>query len=207
MLPTGHVEFTWAGLHLLQSRLNLFREADMRWVSLAALAPDLLDKPLALTLYRDTEAALFWGHNLWLHLAVWGVAVAVNLLGVRTTRQRTRLQGFLAGATRPLPYLLAFSGHLIADRMWGFQESLFYPFGAGYWHPWVHVGEPQAMLSAYIEIIRTTPILVAFEVIGLALLVWVAHERGWASRLRNLLGSLPFCRLHPRGTLPTDDEA
>ena len=76
-----------------------------------------------------------------------------------------------------LPYLLAFSGHLLADRMWGFRESLFYPLGAGYWHPWVHVGEPAAMLAAYLHIIRTTPILVAFEVVGAVLLVWFAVDR------------------------------
>ena len=61
--------------------------------------------------------------------------------------------------------------------MWGFRESLFYPLGAGYWHPWVHVGEPAAMLAAYLHIIRTTPILVAFEVVGAALLVWFAVDR------------------------------
>lgn len=158
MLPTGHIEFTWAGLHLLQSRAGAFRGADFRWIAVVALAPDLLDKPLALTVYRNTDAALFWGHNLWLHLAVWAVVL-------------------LAMQRRALPYLLAFSGHLLADRMWGFQESLFYPLGAGAWHPWVHVGTPGAMLAAYVEIIRTTPILVAFEVTGLVLLAWVVWER------------------------------
>ncbi len=169
MLPTGHVEFTWAALNLLQRRLGWFPHADYRFVALAALAPDLLDKPLALTVYRDTQAALFWGHNLWFHLGVWLVAAVWAWSGGHGSR-RNRLG-------RTLPYLLAFSGHLIADRMWGFQESLFYPFGAGYWHPWVHVGEPQAMWSAYVEIVRTTPILIVFEVVGLGLLIWFVWDR------------------------------
>lgn len=164
MLPTAHVEFTWAALNLLQRRPGLFREADYRWIALAALAPDLLDKPLALTIYRDTQAALFWGHNLWLHGLVWAVALGWSL-------------GAPGRVKRVLPYLLTFSSHLVADRMWGFRESLFYPLGAGYWHPWVHVGAPGAMLSAYIEIVRTTPILVVFEVIGLALLAWFVRDR------------------------------
>ena len=173
MLPTGHVEFTWAALNLLQRRLGWFPHADYRFVALAAVAPDLLDKPLALTVYRDTQAALFWGHNLWFHLGVWLMAAAWAWRGGRDGR-RTRLG-------RSLPYLLAFSGHLLADRMWGFQESLFYPLGGGYWHPWTHVGAPQAMWSAYVEIVRTTPILLAFEVVGLGLLAWFVWDRRlWA---------------------------
>lgn len=44
-----------------------------------------------------------------------------------------------------------------------------------------HVGEPQAMWSAYAEIVRTTPILVVFEVIGLGLLIWFVWDRRlWA---------------------------
>jgi hypothetical protein len=174
MLPTGHIEFTWAALNLAQRRTGWFRDTDYRLMAVAALAPDLLDKPLALTLYRDTQAALFWGHNLWLHMAVWLVAWAVIVLRAGSRREAGAIRRRFAGI---LPYLLAFSGHLLADRMWGFRESLFYPLGAGYWHPWVHVGEPAAMLAAYIHIIRTTPILVVFEVVGAALLVWFAADR------------------------------
>ena len=174
MLPTGHIEFTWAALNLVQRRTGWFRDTDYRLMAVVALAPDLLDKPLALTCYRDTDAALFWGHNLWLHMAVWLLA-----WGLIVGRTRSRME---AGAVRRrfagiLPYLLAFSGHLLADRMWGFRESLLYPLGAGYWHPWVHVGEPAAMLAAYLHIIRTTPILVAFEGVGAVLLVWFAFDR------------------------------
>lgn len=207
MLPTGHVEFTWAALNLLQRKAGLFQEADYRLIALAALVPDILDKPLALTVYRDTDAALFWGHNLWLHLGVWlaawGWSRWANRRRSTLSVRGAELKGPLLGEPDPLsgpapsravnrgpaqdarrssglkalPYLLAFSGHLIADRMWGFQESLFYPLGAGYWHPWVHVGAPQAMLDAYLTIIRTTPIIVAFEIIGLALLAWFVWDR------------------------------
>jgi hypothetical protein len=188
MLPTGHIEFTWAALNLLQRQTGLFPAADYRWVAAAALAPDLLDKPLALTLYRDTNAALFWGHNLWLHLAVWLAVAAWAYLPARRAAAAGQGRFLLA-----LPYLLAFTGHLIADRMWGFQESLFYPLGAGYWHPWVHVGAPDAMLAAYLEIIRTTPLLVVFEVLGLGLLAWVVYDRKlWGERLIGWLSTGRF---------------
>ncbi len=208
MLPTGHIEFTWAALNLVQRRTGWFCDADYRLVAIAALAPDLLDKPLALTLYRDTQAALFWGHNLWLHIAAWLIAWAV-VVRLATSRARTgTVRRQFAGV---LPYLLAFSGHLVADRMWAFRESLFYPVGAGYWHPWVHVGEPAAMLAAYLHIIRTTPILVAFEVAGAVLLAWfVLDRRLWESgRLARFLrtgrpddvrptGAPGFCRMLAR---------
>ena len=186
MLPTGHVEFTWAALNLLQRRRGVFPKADYRFVALAALAPDLLDKPLALTVYRNTSAALFWGHNAWLHITVWAT-VLIAVMGVAARPMMAHRQKRIARArwctslspaiSRVLPYLLAFSGHLLADRMWGFQESLFYPFGAGYWHPWVHVGEPSAMLEAYLTIIWTTPILVMFELVGALLMVWFVSDR------------------------------
>jgi hypothetical protein len=179
MLPTGHIEYTWAALNLLQRKADLFRGADYRLVALAALAPDLLDKPLALTLYRDQEAALFWGHNLWLHAAVWAVALAwTRGAGPQARGADRRRLGEI------LPYLIAFSGHLVADRMWGFRESLLYPLGAGHWHPWVHVGEPAAMLGAYLDIIRATPILVFFEISGAALLGWFIRDRRLWRRTR-----------------------
>lgn len=177
MLPTGHIEFTWATLNFVQRRTGLFQDADYRLMAVAALVPDLLDKPLALTVYRDTQAALFWGHNLWLHgavwLAAWGMVWGCNWVRRRSQRRLPREICFLD----LLPYLLAFSGHLFADRMWGFRESLLYPFGAGYWHPWMHVGEPAAMVSAYLVIIRATPILILFEAAGSMLLAWFIWDR------------------------------
>jgi HAMP domain-containing protein len=181
MLPTGHIEFTWAALNLVQRRAGWFRDADYRLIAVAALAPDLLDKPLALTAYRDTDAALFWGHNLWLHAVAWLIAWGLLALRAGPAGRPGRIRRRFAGV---LPYLLAFSGHLVADRIWGFRESLFYPLGAGYWHPWVHVGEPGAMLAAYLHIVRTTPLLVVFEVIGAALLAWFVLDRRLWERAR-----------------------
>jgi hypothetical protein len=171
MLPTAHLEFTWAALNWLQRKAGLFDEADYRGVALASMAPDLLDKPLAMTVYRHTDAALFWGHNLWLHGLLW-------LGGWLWTRGRGRT------FRRAAPYLLAFSGHLVADRMWGFRESLLYPFGAGYWHPWRHVGGPAAMLDAYRDVIRKTPLLIIFESVGLLLLGWFIRDRKLTRRGR-----------------------
>ena len=78
---------------------------------------------------------------------------------------------------RGLPYLLAFSGHLVADRMWSFADTLLWPLRGKNFHQWKHVGSPQAILAAYLKVIAEEPLLPAFEAIGTALLVWFVLDR------------------------------
>jgi len=161
MLPSAHVEFTWAAANAWQRwrRNPVQQDFDYRLLALAAILPDLIDKPLAIFALPDANAALLYGHTLLLHLAVWGGAAATG---------RLRLW---------LPYLLAFSGHLLADRMWGFTHTLLWPLRGRQFHPWKDVGSPEAFLRAYGDIIRNEPKLLAFEAAGLALLAWVIVNR------------------------------
>lgn len=171
MLPTGHIEWTWAGLNLIQRLTGRYVDADYRKVALAVLAPDLIDKPLALFVFPDANAALFFGHTLLLHGLLWAFAGATGRL------------------RRGSVYLLAFSSHLLEDRMWGFTQTLLWPLRGSNWHPWRHVGTPHDMLNAYLEIIVQEPILIVFEVLGLALLAWFLRDRALLSveRLRRFL--------------------
>jgi len=161
MLPLAHVEITWAAANVLQRKGRSFRwpHLDYRLLALVALAPDLLDKPLAIFVLRQSGAALLFGHTLLLHLVVWMVALAAGRL------------------SRWLPYLLALSGHLVADRMWGFRQTLLWPFLGAQFHQWREVGSPAAFLEAYISIIGDEPKLLWFELAGLALLVWLIADR------------------------------
>lgn len=159
MLPTAHVEFTWAVLNLLQKEVGLFADADYRLAALAALLPDLIDKPLATFVLTDAEAALLYGHTALLHGGVWLAAAAAGQLG------------------RSLPYLLAFSGHLLADRMWSFSQTLLWPLRGRRFHHWKHVGSPQAIVQAYAKIIRDEPLLLTFEAVGALLLLWFVLDR------------------------------
>lgn len=159
MLPTGHVEFTWAALNLLQRRAGLFEDADYRLMALLAVLPDAIDKPLATFVMTDSEAALLFGHTALLHGGVWLAVAAAGQL------------------PRALPYLLAFSGHLLADRMWSFSQTLLWPLRGRRFHHWKHVGSPAAILNAYLKVIRDEPILVASEVIGAGLLAWFVVDR------------------------------
>jgi len=159
MLPTGHIEWTWAGVNLLQRSTGWFEDADYRVIALAVLMPDLIDKPLAWFVFPDANAALFFGHTLLLHGLVWGVVYASG---------RGR---------RWLPYLVAFSAHLIEDRMWGFTQTLLWPLRGWGWHPWQHVATPGEMLHAYLNVIVQEPILIVLDVIGAGLLLWFMWDR------------------------------
>ncbi len=160
MLPPAHVEFTWAALNLLQRQFGLFEDADYRLAALAAVLPDFVDKPLATFVLTDADAALLYGHTALLHGGVWLAAAAAGQLD------------------RGLPYLLAFSGHLLADRMWSFNQTLLWPLRGRRFHRWKHVGSPQAIVRAYARIIRDEPLLLTFEALGALLLAWFILDRG-----------------------------
>lgn len=159
MLPPAHVEFTWAALNALQRQAGWFKDADYRLAALAAVLPDLIDKPLATFVLTNEDAALLFGHTALAHAGVW--------LAVAGTGQ----------LPRALPYLLAFSGHLVADRMWSFNQTLWWPFKGRRFHQWKHVGSPQAILQAYARVIREEPLLLTFEALGALLLVWFVRDR------------------------------
>jgi hypothetical protein len=159
MLPTAHVTFSWAALNLVQRQLQRFEDADYRLVALSAVLPDLIDKPLATFVMKDSNAALLFGHTALLHGGVWLAAAATGRL------------------ERWLPYLAAFSGHLLADRMWGFSRTLLWPLRGRQFHQWQHVGSPEAIVQAYLKIIREEPLLLTFEAIGAGLLLWFLADR------------------------------
>ena len=159
MLPSGHIEFAWVALNLLQRQADLFQDADYRLVALATVLPDLIDKPLATFVLTDAEAALLYGHTALLHGGVWLTAAAAGQL------------------ERGLPYLLAFSSHLLADRMWSFSQTLLWPLRGRRFHRWKHVGSPEAILRAYAKIIRDEPLLLTFEALGALLLAWFILDR------------------------------
>ena len=162
MLPLGHVAYTWAALTWLQSR-GRAQDVDFRGAALAALLPDLIDKPLSLTLLANSGTSQGPSHTLM------GQA-ALTLLVARLKPEW-------------LPYAVITNWHLIADQMWKYPRTLFFPL-SGRLDSWKFMGTPAAMLDAYAEIVRR-PAIAAGEIVGLALLVWVANRTG-LYRKRNL---------------------
>ena len=153
MLPFGHVAYTWAALACLQSQ-GRATGVDYRGAAVAALLPDLIDKPLTLTLMSGSGTSQGPGHTL---------------LG----------QALLAAATAKLkpewlPYALISGSHLLADQMWKYPRTLFFPF-SGRFDSWKFMGTPSAMLDAYAEI-ATRPSIMAVEALGLILFGWLARR-------------------------------
>jgi hypothetical protein len=75
-----------------------------------------------------------------------------------------------------LPYAVIINWHLVADQMWKYPRTLFFPL-SGRLDSWKFMGTPAAMLDAYAEIVKR-PAIAAGEIVGLALLVWVAYRTG-----------------------------
>jgi hypothetical protein len=174
MLPAGHIEYTWGALNLLQRKARLFEDADYRVAALAALLPDLIDKPLSLLVFTDSKSSQGLAHTLLVHLLI-------SLIIFVWWRK-----GFV--------YALAFNAHLLADRIWRYPRTLFFPFLGWQFEPWRFMGSPEAMLDAYAEVV-TYPLIIALESIGLVILAWLVvtyHLYRWENLLVFLVsGRLP----------------
>jgi hypothetical protein len=172
MLPLGHVAFTWAALAWVQSHQKAM-QVDYRGAAVAALLPDLVDKPLSLTLLSDSGTSQGLSHTL----------LGQTMLTVTVACLKPQW----------LPYALISNSHLLADQMWKYPRTLFFPF-SGRLDSWRFMGTPAAMLDAYAEIV-TRPAILVVEAIGLGLLAWVAHRGGLHRKgaLKQLLlsGRLP----------------
>ena len=163
MLPSAHVEFTWALFGFLERR-GFLKKPDYRLLALASVLPDVVDKPLAVFAFPESQAALLFSHTLLAHLLVWAWV--------------------LKRGRRWWPYALALSGHLVADRIWKFPQTFLFPLRGWHFHRWRDVGSPKAFWRAYVEVIGEHPELIAYELAGLAALVWFAKSRGLNSLRR-----------------------
>jgi hypothetical protein len=154
MLPQSHVTYTIAAIELLKERLPVLKETDYRLLALAAMGPDLIDKPLAaLYFYRRYRAAVLFAHTLLVHLAV----LVITLW------------------RKPWwwPYALAFNGHAILDRLWFFKDTWYWPWRGWHFHVWRKEGSEQAeMKLAYWYAFTRRPELWGWELGGLLAGLW-----------------------------------
>ncbi len=177
MLPPSHITYTLAAWDILQDKFPALQNKDYRLVALAAVGPDLLDKPLAaLYFYRRYKSAVLFAHTLLMHLAVLVIA--------------------LWKKPRGWPYFLAFNGHAILDRLWLFHDTWYWPFRGWRFHVWGKQGsEQQDIKLAYWYAFTRRPELWVWELGGLVAGIWfVWHNKLYLPhRLKHLFftGRLP----------------
>jgi len=104
LLPPSHIAYTWLALSLAQEYLAVAPETDYRLIALAAVGPDLVDKPLAWAyFYKRYKAAVLFAHTLLAQLGVlWWTAGRFPRMWV---------------------YTIAFLGHVVLDRIWYFPHT------------------------------------------------------------------------------------
>jgi hypothetical protein len=105
MFILGHTGIATGLVHAVD------RRADLRWVPLAALLPDILDKPIWLLMP--------WFANGWTR------NVAHSLTGLLVF---SLLVGWRLRA-RAWPLVFAYASHLVLDRAWFDVQNLVWPFG------------------------------------------------------------------------------
>jgi hypothetical protein len=104
MFILGHTGIAAAAVHALD------RRADLRLVPIAALLPDLLDKPLALLAPGFAQGwTRLVGHSL-SGLALFALVATLRI------------------KWRAWPLVLAYGLHLVLDRMWQDGHILLWPF-------------------------------------------------------------------------------
>lgn len=177
MLPQSHVAYTLVALNLAQKRVRTLQNADYRLAALAAMGPDLIDKPLAvLYFYRRYKSAVLFAHTL------------LAFLGTLAMTWRRKPAWW--------PYTLAFTGHALLDRLWYFPDTFYWPLRGWRFHVWRKSGSEQEDIKrAYWFAFTRRPELWIWEVGGILAALWfVVHNRLYRwDRLWRLLrtGHLP----------------
>lgn len=170
MMPLGHIV---SGLGVVQLGHRVFprlNKVDWRFVTIAPLVPDLIDKPLAILIsfsnFTQVQSTRLVAHTLLFSLL---------LLAIGFFLRRDWL-----------PYSLAFSTHLITDRMWETPATLFWPiFGwtTSFTRRFLHIQE--SVGHSQEQDMMEHLLILLIELGALAVLTWLV-QRHQLWRWRNL---------------------
>jgi hypothetical protein len=164
MLPLSHIAYTWLALSAAQDYLGVAPEADYRMIALAAVGPDLIDKPLATAyFYRKYKSAVLFAHTLLSNLfIVWITFARYPQIWV---------------------YMSAWIGHALLDRLWLFPKTFYWPLRGWRFHVWGKQGSEQKEISkAYWVAFTRRRELWLWELGGLlalAIFVWRRRLYRW----------------------------
>ncbi len=174
--PAGSPALTDPGLNrlnsfLLSSLQRLSHTADIRFLLLGSLLPDVIDKPLCMWLLKDSiGAGRAFSHSL-LFLLI--VAVAGRIVQRRWKSNWLLVIGF------------GVLVHLVLDSMWRAPQTLFWPvFGVHFpkdqmgFLPWI-----TGMLNG----LFANPTELIVELLGFLLLLWCGYAIWRSGKMKRFL--------------------
>ena len=134
------------------------RTADLRYLLVGSLLPDLLDKFLYLVAVTDSSRT--YGHTLLLGVLTLFIVMLI------TNKENSNRKSYLL-----VPIALLF--HLLLDEMWLFKETLFWPIFDSQFSQ--HISSADSLLELFIISINKTEILIK-EFIGVGCLFFVLNK-------------------------------
>ena len=151
------------------------RNADLRFLLIGSLIPDIVDKFLYLVLITDDSRT--YGHTL-----IFAVVVLFIIM-IGTKRDNENRKRYLL-----IPIALLF--HLLLDEMWMFKETLFWPlFNASFS---INMSSADSLLDLLIISVGKIEILLK-EIIGaVCFFISLNHEKSFKNNLSNFFKSGKF---------------
>ncbi len=134
------------------------RTADLRYLLIGSLLPDLIDKFLYLVEVTDNSRT--YGHTLL--LAVWTLFIVMFITNKNSSNRKSYLL---------VPIALLF--HLLLDEMWLYKETLFWPIFSGQFSQ--HISSANSLLELFIISINKAEVLIK-EFIGAGFLFFALNE-------------------------------
>lgn len=143
----------WGTAELLQQNNSRLARLDYRLLALCSMLPDIIDKPLAILVFTGANTSQLITHSLIFSV----VLLVISLLWWRSA----------------LPYMLAFAGHVVLDRMWNHTESFWWPiYGWNVFWEYKPMNTAKEMVNVYLDIVTRYPQVWVIELIALLFFVW-----------------------------------
>jgi len=146
------------------------RNADLRFLLVASLVPDLIDKTLYLFLITNDSRT--YGHTLFFTVLI------LFIIMIGTNRENEKRKTYLL-----IPIALLF--HLILDEMWMFKETLFWPLFDGSFS--INVSSATSLFELIIISINKFEIIFK-EIIGLiCFFISLNHQNNFKNNFEKLI--------------------
>ena len=136
----------------------LRRYADIRFILLGSLLPDIIDKPVGQVLFRET----FSTGRIFAHTLLFVVVLGITGIYLYRRYHKTWLTVLAAGSLI----------HLVLDTMWQSPQALLWPFLGFYFQ---RIVLTDWVTHTIVTPITTKPAVYVPEMVGLAVVVWF----GW----------------------------